>query len=51
MKKIIALLLACIMVVGLFAGCGKKDDNTLVWYYVGSGMPENYESWAKAFNE
>ena len=51
MKKIIALLLACIMVVGLFAGCGKKDDNTLVWYYVGSGMPENYESWSKAFNE
>lgn len=51
MKKIIALLLACIMVVGLFAGCGKKDDNTLVWYYVGNGMPENYESWSKAFNE
>lgn len=50
MKKIIALLLACIMVVGLFAGCGKKDDNTLVWYYVGGGMPENYESWAEKFN-
>lgn len=50
MKKIIALLLACIMVVGLFAGCGKKDE-ALVWYYVGGGMPENYESWAKKFNE
>lgn len=50
MKKIIALLLACILVVGLFAGCGKKDE-ALVWYYVGGGMPENYESWAKKFNE
>ena len=26
MKKIIALLLACIMIVGLFAGCGKKTE-------------------------
>ena len=26
MKKIIALLLACIMIVGLFAGCGKKAE-------------------------
>lgn len=26
MKKLIALLLALVMVLGLFAGCGKKDD-------------------------
>ena len=24
MKKILALLLACMMIVGLFAGCGEK---------------------------
>ena len=30
MKTIIALLLACIMVVDLFAGCDKKDE-ALVW--------------------
>lgn len=28
MKKIIALLLACVMVVGLFVGCGKQNDTT-----------------------
>ena len=26
MKKIIALLLACMMVLGLFAGCGAKEE-------------------------
>ena len=26
MKKLIALLLVLVMVVGLFAGCGKKDE-------------------------
>lgn len=58
MKKIIALLLACVMVLGLFAGCGKKEAATseagvptLTWYYVGNGMPSNYDSWKAKFNE
>lgn len=33
MKKIIAMLLACLMIVGLFAGCGEKTKNVTlkVW--------------------
>ena len=32
MKKIIALLLVCLMVVGMFAGCEKTEKITLkVW--------------------
>lgn len=81
MKKIIALLLAVVMVVALFAGCTgsntpaetkpaetkpaetKPVDNTdtqpagtdaevptLVWYAVGSGMPNNYEAWQANLN-
>lgn len=74
MKKIIALLLAVVMVAALFAGCAKTetpattpatepanngdttpatepaapadgDVPTLVWYAVGSGMPNNYDAW------
>ena len=32
MKKIIALLLVCFMVVGMFAGCSKKDSKGSVYY-------------------
>ena len=31
MKKIIALLLACLMIVSMFAGCGSKKIELLVW--------------------
>ena len=31
MKKIIALLLACLMIVGMFAGCGKQKVTLTVW--------------------
>ena len=31
MKKLIALLLVLVMVVGLFAGCGKKDEPSVYW--------------------
>ena len=54
MKKILALLLAVLMVASLFAGCGSKDSGTkaatdeiptLKWVTVGSGMPSNYDAW------
>ena len=31
MKKLIAVLLVLVMVVGLFAGCGKKDEPSVYW--------------------
>ena len=31
MKKLIALLLVMVMVIGLFAGCGKKDEPSVYW--------------------
>ena len=31
MKKLIALLLVLVMVIGLFAGCGKKDEPSVYW--------------------
>ena len=31
MKKLIAVLLVLVMVVGLFAGCGKKDEGSVYW--------------------
>ena len=34
MKKIFALLLACLMVAGMFAGCGSKADDTPSVYYL-----------------
>ena len=51
MKKILALLLAMVMVVGMLAGCSsseqKKDDGvpTITWYMVGGGQPANIDSW------
>ena len=65
MKKIIAMLLVAMMVVGLFAACGTKpagndvpetqgpvvdDIPTLVWYQVGGGQPANYGSWQTKVN-
>ena len=34
MKKLLAMLLAVLMVVGLFAGCGAKEDTTPSVYYL-----------------
>ena len=53
MKKIIALLLAVLMVATLFAGCanGKDEVVTLKWVTVGGGMPANYEAWQENINK
>ena len=34
MKKIFALLLVCLLVVGMFAGCGPKEEDTPNVYYL-----------------
>ena len=46
MKKIIAMLLACMMVVGLFAGCGSSDPANS-----GSPAPSQSQSGAPAESE
>ena len=47
MKKLIALLLVCIMVIGMFAGCDKagkdKDDETGSVYYL-NFKPEQHDA-------
>ena len=51
MKKIFALLLACIMVLGMFAGCSKKSEGSV--YYL-NFKPEADAAWqalAKTYTE
>ena len=55
MKKLIALLLVCMMVIGMFAGCGQagKSDDTPSVYYL-NFKPEQDAAWqalAKAYTE
>ena len=46
MKKIIAMLLACLMIVGLFAGCGKKaEEITLTVWGPQADQGENGDGW------
>ena len=46
MKKIIAMLLACLMIVGLFAGCGKKaEEITLTVWGPQADQGENGNGW------
>lgn len=46
MKKIIAMLLACLMIVGLFAGCGKKaEEITLTVWGPQADQGENSNGW------
>ena len=46
MKKIIAMLLACLMIVGLFAGCGKKaEEITLTAWGPQADQGENGNGW------
>ena len=44
MKKIIALVLACLLIVTCFAGCGKKDDNKLVMATNAAFPPYEYKA-------
>ncbi len=51
MKKLFALLLACIMVLGLFAGCAETDTPSV--YYL-NFKPEQNDAWvalAKSYTE
>lgn len=55
MKKIIALLLVCIMIVGLFAGCKKTESLTLTVWGPQNELGENNDgwlpTWCEKFNE
>ena len=42
MKKLFALLLVIVMVIGIFAGCGKKDEASV---YLLNFKPEADASW------
>ncbi len=51
-KRILALLMAVLMVMGALAGCGPKDDDgvvTLTWYFLGDTTnPDNDEVYQMA---
>jgi len=64
LRKITALGMAAIMTAGMLIGCGvgdKKDSAAknesgdeivnLKWVLIGSGMPDNYDSWIGKVNE
>jgi len=50
MKKVLALLLGLMMVLGMMGTVAAEDVVTLKWVTVGSGMPANYDSWAAQLN-
>ena len=52
MKKILAILLALTMLLGLSGAAALAEDEvvTLKWVSVGNGMPQNYDSWAAKLN-
>lgn len=61
-KKVMALGMAVLMTAGLAVGCGSKEEKTTVnengeevvtlkWVTIGSGMPDNYDSWIAKVNE
>lgn len=53
MKKILAILLALTMLLGLTGAAALAEDEavTLKWVTVGSGMPENYDAWKAKMDE
>lgn len=62
-RKVTAAGLAAVMAAGMLTGCGgnsSKDSAatangddivTLKWVTIGSGMPDNYDSWIEKVNE
>ena len=51
MKKVLAMLLALTMVLGLFGAAASAEEIvTLKWVTVGSGMPTNYDAWLAKIN-
>ncbi len=51
MKKVLAMLLALTMVLGLFGAAASAEEVvTLKWVTVGSGMPTNYDAWLAKIN-
>lgn len=61
-RKATVLGLAALLTAGMFSGCGSKDEKTAVnengeeivtlkWVTIGTGMPENYDSWISKVNE
>ena len=51
MKKIIALLLAMMMIVGLFAGCGGTDKGSVYWLNFKPESDEVLQEVAKMYTE
>ena len=50
MKKVLAMLLALTMVLGLVGVASAEEVVTLKWVTVGSGMPTNYDAWLAKLN-
>lgn len=50
MKKLLAMLLALTMLLGMTAMATAEEVVTLKWVTVGSGMPANYEGWLAKIN-
>ena len=51
MKKIIALLLACLMIAGIFAGCAPKDEGSVYWLNFKPESDEALQKIAKMYTE
>lgn len=59
-RKVTALGLAAVMTAGMLTGCGNSTKTTtnesgeevvtLKWITIGSGMPDNYDSWIEKVN-
>lgn len=50
MKKTLALLMSLVMLFGMVSFASAEEVVTLKWVTVGSGMPDNYQSWADKLN-
>ena len=51
MKKLFALLLACLMIAGIFAGCAPKDEGSVYWLNFKPESDEALQKVAAMFTE